>query len=94
MLPTPAFLDFPGGSAGKESTCSAGDLGSIPGQGRSPGEGNSYPLQYSGLENPMDCIVHGVPKRTQLSDFHFLTLTPLLTWMTLIFSLKASTLAT
>ena len=44
---------FPGGSEGKESTCNAGDLSSIPGWGRSPGEGNSYPLQYSGLENPM-----------------------------------------
>ena len=44
----------------------------IPGLGRSPGKGNSYPLQYSGLENFMDCIVHGVAKsRTQLSDFHF-----------------------
>ena len=46
---------FPGGSAVKESACSAGDLGSIPGLGRSPGEGKGYPLQYSGLENPMDC---------------------------------------
>ena len=58
-------------SAGKESTCNAGDLGSVPGLGRSPGEGNGYPLQYSDLENPMDCIVYGVPKsRTRLSDFH------------------------
>ena len=49
-----------------------GDLGLIPGLGRSPGEGNSYPLQYSGLENSMDCIVHGVAKsQTRLSDFHF-----------------------
>ena len=47
------------GSAGKESTCSAGDLGSIPGLGRSPGEGKGYSLQYSGLENSMDCIVRG-----------------------------------
>ena len=47
---------FPGSSAGKESACNAGDPGSIPGLGRSPGEGNSYPLQYSGLENSMDCI--------------------------------------
>ena len=47
---------FPGGSAGKESTCDVGDLGSIPGLGRTPGEGNSYPLQYSGLENSMDSI--------------------------------------
>ena len=53
-------LSFPGSSAGKESTCSAGDLGSVPGLGRSSGEGKGYPLQYSGLENSMDCIVHGV----------------------------------
>ena len=51
---------FPGGSAGKESACIAGDLGLIPGLKRSPGEGKGYPLQYSGLENPMDCIIHGV----------------------------------
>ena len=71
-LPTPIFLGFPCGSAGKESTCSAGDLGSIPGLGRSPGEGKGYPLQYSGLENSMDCTVHGVAKnRTRLSDFPF-----------------------
>ena len=64
-------LGFPGGSAGNESTLNAGDLGSIPGLGRSPGEGKGYPLQYSGLENSMDCIVHGVAKnRTRLSDFH------------------------
>ena len=47
-------MGFPGGSAGKESNCNAGDLGSIPGLGRSPGEGERYPLQYSGLENSMD----------------------------------------
>ena len=71
-LPTPVFLGFPCGSVGKESACNAGDLGSIPGLGRSPGEGKSYPLQYSGLENSMDCIVHGVAKSwTQLSDFCF-----------------------
>ena len=65
-------MGFPGGSDGKESACSAGDLGLIPGLGRSPGEGNGYPLQYSGLENSMDCIVQGVIKsRTRLSDFHF-----------------------
>ena len=59
-------------SVGKESACNAGDLGLIPGLGRSPGEGKGYPLQYSGLENSMDCIVHGVTKsQTQLSDFHF-----------------------
>ena len=64
---------FPGDSASKESTCNAGDLGLITGLGRSPGEGKGYPLQYSGLENSMDCIVHGVAKsRIQLSNFHFL----------------------
>ena len=55
-------LDFPCGSTGKESTCNAGDLGSIPGLGRSHGEGKGYSLQYSGLENSMDCTVHGVAK--------------------------------
>ena len=71
-LPLPVFLGFPGGSAGKESACSAGDLGSIPGLGRSPGGGKGYPLQYSGLKNSMACIVHGVAKsRTRLSDCHF-----------------------
>jgi len=48
--------DFPGSSAGKESSCTVRDLGSIPELGKSPGEGNGYPLQYSGLENSMDCI--------------------------------------
>ena len=52
-LPTPVFLGFLCGSAGKQSGCNARDLGSIPGLGRSPGEGNGYPLQYSGLENSM-----------------------------------------
>ena len=56
------FLGFPGGSAGKESSCSAGDRGSVPGRGRSHGEWNIYSLQYSGLENSMNFIVHGVPK--------------------------------
>ena len=66
-------MGFPCGSAGKESACSAGDLGSIPGLGRSPGEGKGYPLQYSGLKNSM--TVHGVAKRgTRLSDFHFASL--------------------
>ena len=50
------FLDFLGGSAAKESTCNVGNLGSIPGLGRSPGEGKGYSPQYSGLENSMDCI--------------------------------------
>ena len=66
------FKGFPGGSAGKESTCNVGDLGMIPGLGRFPGERKGYPLQYSGLENSMDCIVLGVAKsQTQLSDFHY-----------------------
>ena len=66
---------FPCGSAGKESTCNAGDLHLIPGLGRSPGEGKGHPFQYSGLENSMDrgswqATVHGVTKsRTQLNDF-------------------------
>ena len=54
--------DFPGGTVVKNPPASAGDMGSIPGLGRSPGEGKGYPLQYSGLENFMDCIVHGVTK--------------------------------
>ena len=63
---------FPFGSAGKEYSCIAGDLGLIPGPGRSPGEGKRYPLQYSGLDNSMDNIVHGVAKNwTRLSDFDF-----------------------
>ena len=68
---------FLGRSNGKESACSAGDLGWNPGSGRSPGEGNGYPLQYSGPESPMDRAIgwataHGVPKNwTRLSDQHF-----------------------
>ena len=70
-LPTSVFLGFPGGSAGEESAHNVGDLGSIPGLGRSPGDGKDYPLQYSGLENSMDCMVHRITKSwTQLSDFH------------------------
>ena len=62
---------LPCGSAGEESICSAGDLGLIPGLGRSPGERKGYPLQYSGLENSMDCVVRGVAKSpTRMSDFH------------------------
>ena len=65
---------FPAGSAGKESAHNAGDLDSIPGLGRSSGEGNSYPLQYSALENSTDYIVHGVAKnQTRLNYFHFET---------------------
>ena len=57
------YLLFPGGLAGKESACNAGDLGSIPGLGRSPGEGNGYPLQYFSWKNFLHSIVHGVEKR-------------------------------
>ena len=65
-------MGFPCGSAGKESACNVGDLVSIPGLGRSPAEGKGYPLQYSGLENSMDCIDHGVAKsRIRMSNFHF-----------------------
>ena len=64
--------EFPCGSASKECTCNVGDLGLIPGLGRSPGGGKHYPLQYSVLESSMDYIVHGVAKSwTQLSEFHF-----------------------
>ena len=63
--PTPVFLGFPGGSAGKESACSVGDLGLMHGLGSSPREGNGYPLQYSGLENSMNCIV---PRDHKQSD--------------------------
>ena len=69
-------MGFYGGSDGKESACNSEDLGSILRSGRSPGEGNGYPLQYSCLQNPMDrgawrATVNGVAKsRTQLSDFH------------------------
>ena len=73
-------MGFPGGSEVKASACNAGDLGSIPGLGRSPGEGNGNPLQYSCLENPMDggawwATVHGVTKSwTRLSNFTFTNL--------------------
>ena len=72
-------MGFPGHSDGKESTCNAGDPGSIPGPGRSPREGNGDPLQYSCLENPMGrgawwATVHGVTKNgTRLNDFTFLS---------------------
>ena len=58
-----SLMGFPCGLASKESACNVGDLGSIPGLGRSPGEGKGYPLQYSGLENSMDSVVHGITKR-------------------------------
>ena len=61
-IPTLVLLGFPGGSAGEDSACNVGALDSTPGMGRSPGEEKGYLLQYSGLENSMDCIVHGVTK--------------------------------
>ena len=65
-------MSFPYSSAGKESACNEGNMGSVPGLERSPGEGKGYPLQYSGLQNSMDSIVHGVTKsQTQLSNFYF-----------------------
>ena len=68
-----SFSYFPASSVGKESACNSGDPGSIPGSGRSAGEGIGYPLQYSNLENSMDCTVHGVTEsQTGMSDFHFL----------------------
>src|SRR5574337_395619 len=67
-LPTPILLGFPCGSAGKESACNVGDLGSIAGLGRSPGEGKGYLLQYSGLENSMDSTVHLMTECVPLPD--------------------------
>ena len=72
MKPSVACLGFPDSSVGEESTCSAGDLGLIPGSGRFTGERKGYPLQYSSLENSMDCIVQGVAKSwTRLNKFCF-----------------------
>ena len=66
------IISFPHGSDDRESACNAGDPGSTPALGRSPGEGNGYPFQYSGLENSLDCIVCGVTKNwTWLSNSHF-----------------------
>ena len=61
-------MGFPYGSTGKESSCNVGDLGSIPGLGSSPGEGNGCPPQYSGLENSTECIVHGVTKSRDVTE--------------------------
>ena len=84
-------FNFLGGSDGNESACNAGDLGSIPGLGRSPGEGKGYPRQHSCLKNPMDggnwrATVYGVTQ-TRLSDFHFITLS-LIFWRWNIMPLK------
>ena len=68
-------MGFPGSSASKESACNVGDLGLIPGLGRSPGQGNGYPLQCSGLESFMDCIVHGVAKESDMTEQFSLALT-------------------
>ena len=77
--------------AGKESTCNGGDLGSIPWLGRFPGEGKGYPFQYSGLEDSMDCIGHGVAKSwTQLSDFHFTSLLNIRIQGTLHYTINSS----
>ena len=71
-MPLCLLEGFPDSSVGKESASSAGDLGLIPGLGRSPGEGKGHPLQYSDLENSMDCIIHGVTKSwTRLTTFTF-----------------------
>ena len=69
QIHTYTHAGLPGGSAGKESTRNVGDLGSIPGLGRSPGEWKGYPVQYSGLDDSMDCIVHEVAKsRTHTTE--------------------------
>ena len=75
LLYNQGFCGSSAGKAGKESTCNAEDPSSIPGLGRSAGEGVGYPFQYSGLENSMDCIVHGFIKSQKwLGDFHFTSL--------------------
>ena len=81
QLPAQAFSGFPGGSASKESACNAGDVGLIPGLGRSPGEGKGYPLQYSGLENSTDCIVHGGRKESDTTEQSQLSLHFKNSWM-------------
>ena len=75
------MMGLPGGSDGKESACHVGDLGSIPGLGRSPGEGKGYPLQYSGLENSTDCIVHGGHKELDTAEQLSLSLSGLPWWL-------------
>ena len=85
---------FPCGSAGKESACNVDDLGSIPGLGRASGEGKGHSLQYSGLENSVDCIVHGVAEwdtteRLSLSLFSFRSRNPHLLTVYFLLSLSA-----
>ena len=87
-MPTPCQVSFKYQLYIDDAACNAGDLSSIPRLGRFPGEGQGYPLQYSGLENSMDCIGHGVTKsQTWLSDFHSLTWTWLSDFQSLIHSL-------
>ena len=89
-LPTPVFLGFPCGSAGKESACNATDLGLISGLGRSPGEGKGFALQYSGLENSMDCRVYGF---TELDTTEWLSISKNFETITpLVVLLKSSVL--
>ena len=93
-LPTPVFLGFPGGSAGKESACSAGDLGSIPGSGRSPGGGHGNPLQYSCLENPFGerSMMGYSPRGCKESDtMEWLSTSGLILWETEYWHQKVGT---
>ena len=90
-LPATVFWGFSCDSTGKISTCNAGHLGLIPELGRSPGEGKGYPLQYSGLENSMDCIVHGIAESDSTEGFSLLlffygkTIYPGFSWMIQLF---------
>ena len=78
-------MGFPCGSAGKESACNAGNLGSVPGLGRSPGDGKGYRLQYSGLEYSMDCIAHGVKKSLDMTERLSLSLRLLIIYIVIIY---------
>ena len=82
------LLCFPGGLAGKESACKGGDLGLIPGLGKSPGERKGYPLQYSGLENPMDCIDHGIEESDTNERLSFPLLMSIVSFLACCFSGK------
>ena len=81
------YLGFPGGSDSKESAWNAGDLGLIPGLGWSPGEGSSYPFQYSGLENSMDCIAHGTAESNMTERLSLFTMNLKILILVLAFSL-------